>query len=378
MKKRALCSLLLTLAAVPFLPGEEEDPFPFPLAAVIKAFAGDAVYWRPDWPPELPPDAFSLPAGTEGLRSVTLSAAGDPAETALRVLWDGDGGLAEIPYFWRGAFYRAGARTGPLGELRGLVLSGPPAADGAPGLSLELELSEDFDAPHRVVAGDRVFWVLMTVDEVSASETWYDGEGNFAGFVKTLFAGNFGPVVSLDIRGRWAESYDYYSVWAGGISRVESPGGVYTAVYGERGPLYRGYAPAAPDKGVAAGPADEGAAADLDDADEESVAAGPADEGAAAPDEESAAETVIPDESVEETAAAPFPPETGFQWDERGFLVRVTGTSGEDTVEYRYEYETDDRGNWTVRREIEMVRRAGLLVPVFRQELRRGIEYAEE
>jgi hypothetical protein len=78
-------------------------------------------------------------------------------------------------------------------------------------------------------------------------------------------------------------------------------------------------------------------------------------------------------------AAAPFPPETDFQWDERGFLVllRNRDAGGAFAGEFRYEYGTDGRGNWTLRREIEMVRQPGLLVPVFRGELRRRLSRAE-
>jgi hypothetical protein len=154
--------------------------------------------------------------------------------------------------------------------------------------------------------------------------------------------------VSLEIRDRWAESYDYYS--SGALSRVESPGGVYTAVYGEQGPLYRTYTPV-----PAAGP--------------EAVAsgAGPENTPGAAP----ASGPPVP-------AAAPFPPETDFQWDERGLLVslRNRDAGGAFAGEFRYEYGTDDRGNWTLRRETGMVRQSGLLVPVFRGELRRRIVYA--
>ncbi|MDR2103066.1 MAG: hypothetical protein LBP42_03065, partial [Treponema sp.] len=55
-----------------------------------------------------------------------------------------------------------------------------------------------------------------------------------------------------------------------------------------------------------------------------------------------------------------------LQWDERGFLVRISGVSGaedEEPVDFRYEYSLDERGNWTERREIRMLRRFGVFFP---------------
>lgn len=340
-----------------------DDPFPFPLIPLLETVNRGAVFWRPDWPPNLPPDAFSLPANTragtagKGLCSISLS-----LEPELRAAWDTEERLFEFPHFWRGAFYRIKVRYDAGGTFRGLFLAGAVPADGtADGSVLEFELEQPggIAGPFLLRSGDRVFWIVMAGGAEGmdggaggmdgggdmVSETWYDGEGNFFGLVTCRFAGNGGAkgmdggagdhIASLEIRDRWAESYRYYS--GGTVTRVESPAGVYTAVYGEKGPLYREYT-SAPAFASGAG---------------------------------------LEDPPV--SAAASFPPETDFQWDERGFLVllRNRDAGGVFAGEFRYEYGTDNRGNWTVRRETEMVRRPGLLVPVFRGELRRRITYAE-
>ena len=364
-------------------PPASEDPFPFPLIPLMETVDRGIVSWRPDWPPELPPDAFSLAVnvrtvppvvpGREGIRSVSLS-----TEPELRVARDAEGRFREFPHFWKGAFYRTKVRYDAGGKLRGLSLTGLAPEDGmaeGPALDFELELPGGDGAPFMVRSGDRVFWIVVAggVEGMdgggdTVSETWYDGEGNFFGLVTCRFAGNGGAermdggagghIVSLEIRDRWTESYRYYS--GGALTRVESPGGVYTAVYGEKGPLYRKYTPVS-------APAAASAAAETGESSEPAPST-------------PAAERSRHGDGVKDPADYPsFPPETDFQWDERGFLVllRNRDADGAFAGEFRYEYETDDRGNWTLRREIEMVHQSGLLVPVFRGELRRRITRAE-
>jgi hypothetical protein len=401
--------------------GPGGDAFPFPLIPLMETVRRGAVFWCPDWPPELPPDAFSLPANArtaDPAAANTRAGAGDPAAVPagrrgirsislspgpeLRVVWDAEGRLREFPHFWKGTFYRTEVRYDAGGKLRGLSLAGTAPADGTadgPALEFELEPAGGIAAPLMVQSGDRVFWVIvaggagavdgglgstggaaegMNGGGDTASETWYDGEGNFFGLVTYRFAGAGGAggmdagaggrIVSLEIRDRWAESYRYYS--SGAPTRVESSGGVYTAVYGEKGPLYRNYTPV---PAPAAGPgADRSAAAGSGAVPENAPAVVPAPAPEIVPGAAPSSGTPVP-------AAASFPPETYFQWDERGFLVllRNRDADGAFAGEFRYEYGTDDRGNWTVRREIEMVRRPGLLVPVFRGELRRRFVYAE-
>jgi hypothetical protein len=64
-----------------------------------------------------------------------------------------------------------------------------------------------------------------------------------------------------------------------------------------------------------------------------------------------------------------------YQWDEAGFLVRFSGGTGEDPVDYRYEYTLDSRGNWTERRALAMEEAGGVLVPVRIDVIRRTIRY---
>jgi hypothetical protein len=71
-----------------------------------------------------------------------------------------------------------------------------------------------------------------------------------------------------------------------------------------------------------------------------------------------------------------------LQWDEKGFLVRLTGVLTGDTPEpqlldIRYDYILDTRGNWTERREVSFVRRFGRLVPEAETTITRAITYED-
>jgi hypothetical protein len=74
-----------------------------------------------------------------------------------------------------------------------------------------------------------------------------------------------------------------------------------------------------------------------------------------------------------ETAAGRY----NFQWDEAGRLVRLSGNS----LDCRYEYTLDSRGNWTERREIiyesmdSMDGEEKWLIPVGVETIRRLILY---
>jgi hypothetical protein len=62
-----------------------------------------------------------------------------------------------------------------------------------------------------------------------------------------------------------------------------------------------------------------------------------------------------------------------LQWDGEGRLVRMTGTDG--ALDYRYEYDVDERGVWTERREFRMTAEMDALIPVAGDSFRRRIEY---
>jgi hypothetical protein len=76
--------------------------------------------------------------------------------------------------------------------------------------------------------------------------------------------------------------------------------------------------------------------------------------------------------------------ELSFQRDETGLIIRLSGVqktvpedaAGEPPVNYSYEYQFDENGNWTERREIRWLEMKGYLVPAQGTLVTRFIDYA--
>jgi hypothetical protein len=302
---------------------EEAAPPFIPLLPLILAVERGEIPWTPDWPPEIPPDAFAVPAG----RPVSITLSTEGGEYRLRR--NSRGLLEEFPLLLDGAFVQARVRFGPGGEiLMFSIASEPervvefqPVPPGEPSLA-------------RFSVGEETWFVAGQYAGEGYTETWYDGEGGFQGFFQTgLGEGRIisreGISSSGEVRGR------YYYDGFGNVSEIDGEPGVFSALYtGLNRPRYWEFRPAGGD----APGAGEGEAGD--------------------------------------TAPAETARRYVLQWDERGLLVRLSGgAEGEDGEEYRYDYSLDSRGNWTERRERRMIRRFGALAAGPGPVIRRRIEY---
>ncbi|MDR3167378.1 MAG: hypothetical protein LBT93_05495, partial [Treponema sp.] len=204
----------------------------------------------------------------------------------------------------------------------------------------------------RITQGEGVFFgVIQGGDSALAGdgETWYDREGE-ALAVFTYLSGTSGEgpgfryIKNQNDAGETETTY--YHDGFGNISGVDSPLGSFSAGYIREGrPRYG-------ERRVLLQPV-------------------PA-EG----------------EGEEEPVPSEFYQSYTFQWDEGGFLVRITGTPGPgaetgdsgdgDPVDFRYDYTLDERGNWIERREIRMIPRLGMLIPRPGSRVTRTIVYEPE
>ena len=296
------------------------------MVSLLEAAGGADLSWRPHWPPETPPDAFTLPGGVS---SLTLEL--DGGEYRVRAA---DGAPAEFPVYFEGRWRPGTLSPGPGG--------GPGTLRVAAEVPLEIVFLEyDADAGPllaRVTRGDTVYFTVLYRGSGGISETWYDQDGKALAFVDSR-SDPGGPVrrrtfvdLSTGVEEETRRDYD----GAGNITEISSPGGNFSALYDRRGrPRYW-------ERRVPA------------------EAESPGDPAAPGEGEGGTRESYV------------------LQWDQRGFLVRMTGTAGEEPVDYRYEYTLDERGNWTERREIRMIRRFGLLTPVPGPVVKRIIEYGPD
>ena len=317
----------------------EKSFFLFPVHVPLQTLAGGRVEWRPDWPANIPVDAFSIlnDDGERRVSALTLVTALTPegGEISLTARRDGRGILTEFPVFLNGAFYQFNTNLDPAGKVLGFTTGGENP--------VEIELLS-FENPGgepslaRIHQGESWFFASILYQDPLILETWYDVDGNplavfttpASGFlIRSVVASRKPALGMLPRSGRetgWpARSGD--SVQAGlllsenrlyfdsmaNITRIDTDGAVSEAVYsGARLRYWK-----QPDSGRVA-----------------------------------------------------------LQWDETGCLVRMAGTAQDgQPLDYRYEYKFDGQGAWTERLEIRMTAELGALIPVPGDSFRRVIEY---
>jgi hypothetical protein len=344
--------------------------------------------WRPDWPREIPPDAFTA-AGVvtridlvlgdrQGAGEAPWEETGEAGRPRYRLARDLRGRPTDFPLALPGGAVIVQVRAryddqgdGILGfdiDLPAAGNSRPPAAGEAPNVRTEsvigalpaeippaetdpaeafIPLSVRFSAPYlpgrgnppaaepvKVQSGEAVYYVLFDEGGGWIAETWFDPWGNFTAYHKTRIgpddtAGDGPPGEDRTFRvlGLEGEGYnrDQRYESGGNLSECSGEGGYFSALYDARGkPRYW-------------------------------------------------------------TAGREY----GLRWDEEGLLrdmrdlgppaAEAASGDGEPPVpvDFRYEYDLDSRGNWIVRRETALFRRGNLLLPAYSRELVRHINYAE-
>ncbi|MDR1318338.1 MAG: hypothetical protein LBJ90_01825 [Treponema sp.] len=340
---RRFFSGFLFFVSLGFLFGEEDTAPPFPLIPLLETAVSGELRWRPDWPPEIPPDAFSAGGRAERGAPREILLAGGAGTFTLRR--DEAGRLRVFPFFSKGKSLQAEfeyGRSGDIGSVKTLVPGEDPWRFEFPEGFLPYGGGSAVSLPVKASRGGAVFYVFFFEAPGFLSETWYDGDGNFLVYYKAEIYRDSSSwrVRSLEKRDAAGADFEDRSFDSeGNITELSSPEGIFTALYRLKRPLYWTRPPALTD---ASALADAGASAD---------ASAPAD---------------TPADAAEDLAASPEAPVSFIlQWDERGYLtiMKSAETKEGDIAEYRYEYDLDPRGNWTKRQGLSMTSGFGLLIP---------------
>ncbi|MDR1107768.1 MAG: hypothetical protein LBL19_01910 [Spirochaetaceae bacterium] len=307
----------------------------FPVNALLIALGAPELGWRPDWPLSMPPDAFMVEQGRPSSITLTLDS-GD-----VRLTRNRDGLPVDFPFWFQGNFIQSRLDLEESGKTRMLVME----KDLAPWYIELIGGDDPAMGIRRIIRGEDVFFDVIQNNSLTGDiETWYDRDGNPRGVWTYVFdrAADGSPLREITARtggGEIRETYDYDSF--GNLSGITSPRGRFSALYVREGrPRY---------------------------AERWTLQVVPAEEGEG--------------REGEEPVLAEFYQSYRFQWDEGGFLVRVTGTPGpgeEDPVDFRYDYTLDEKGNWIERRETRMIPRFGMLLPGPETRILRTIEYEPE
>jgi hypothetical protein len=327
----------------------------FPVLSLYETALAGEISWRPDWPLSIPPDAFSFsPQGGSAL-TLIMENGGQTAELTVRR--NGGGLLAEFPLFRDGGFFQVQTRFGGTGLIRGFAIAQGTPEPQAVWDILIAEYEDAFPSLIRITQGETVFFSVIEYKAAETLEIWYDQGGNALAVFSYRHeepGGRLRRFTRTDLSSgeEFAEICHYDSM--GNISGITAGDGEYAALYAGKGrPRYwERFIPLSPEAPQSAF---------FPDAAQPAVQPG-----------------VLPDPPGS-PAAMSFE-HFSFQWDEEGLLVRFTGGSrtepgGGDAADIRYEYIRDERGAWTERRGVSMIRRSGFLVSGPVERLLRRIEY---
>jgi hypothetical protein len=304
---------------------------PFPLSLVLEAvYGGAGGRWRPDWPLDIPPDAFTVKGAAS---RISLDLDGVSYDLAR----DAQGRLTDFPLVVPAivgsdegpVLAQAGVRYHAEGGIAGLSVRLPSALTWTaqfplsyiPGHGTPPAKGED---AVKVQCESQLYYVLFSEGAAEIAETWFDPWGEFVAYFTTRVEGTGSPwgipwrVLSQD-GASFRRDYRYES--GGNLSQYAGNGGQFSAFYSaQQRPLYLAQV--------------------------------------------LSSETRI----------------FSFQWDEQGLLTRMRDISPEAPpvpVDFRYEYEFDARGNWVLRRETALFLRDGLLLPASAREVTRKISYTQ-
>ncbi|GHV23682.1 hypothetical protein FACS189494_11800 [Spirochaetia bacterium] len=200
----------------------QEAPF-FSVAELLKCAGVEKIAWRPDWPPEIPVDAFevhlfsglALKSETDG-RGLRLRRNGN------RTFWD------EFPFLLNGDLVQVQS------VISGGVLKGFSLQEG-----IEIELLQ-FDVEGnpvmcRVDNAGTFYFVLFTWQSAEILETWFNEEGTLACIFELTKHRQTKTIGESDA----AEETFFHFDSMNNITKIQTGGEVFTAGYNANGVRYR-------------------------------------------------------------------------------------------------------------------------------------------
>ena len=286
----------------------------FPLALVLEGghHAASIGGWQPNWPFELPPDAFTLLSGE--ISRISIEGEGH----SLTLAFNSCGFIEEFPFMLGGEMTQVSFVYNSAMEIQEVTITFPSDEENP----WRVEVLERMDSLPTLVRAFRVnawYFIFITRGFDEIREAWHDVEGNLIGAYRFPLAviAQDRRIMAIEDFSSPQENAEFHFDSRGLITDIYDTSGFFRALY-FREDLVRFW---------------------------------------------------------ERRPLASDPLGTGnfsFQWDANGLLLRLTGGS---QINFEYEYTFDERGNWIERREIRMIRALGHFVPTPGTVFRRTLEY---
>jgi hypothetical protein len=313
------------------------DSYIFPLALVLEWAEYASGVWKPDWPLEIPPDAFKVQSGEISACEIISD------DFTLDFKIDEAGRAEKFPLMLNGEMAQAAIAYNWFSEIQELTITFP-SGDNPWDLEF-LEYRNSFPylvraycagtegADDDAAGGAEGSWyfIYYSYSRTEILETWYDETGNALGIYGFTLAevGKMPRIRAIKDYSASASTdsdtelfYDSRSL----VTGISGPAGLFNVLY-FREDAQR-YWERRPTEDNAAG--------------DDLITAG----------------------------------NFTLQWDEMGLLRRLSGEDGNgQLLDCRYEYTLDGMGNWIERQETRRIRDLGFLVPAPGTTVRRILEY---
>ena len=164
----------------------------FYLIPVLETAFYKNIFFRPDWPFDIPPDSFMVSANDKRFDSIEIY----NEDISYIVKYDNIGRLIEFPHFFQGKYAVIKveySENGSVTDINILLYEGEsqnikdykitfpvdflPYSDFSPGGSFP---------PVTVTLDDKTFYVFIFETISFLTETWYDNDGNMLVFCKAV------------------------------------------------------------------------------------------------------------------------------------------------------------------------------------------------
>jgi hypothetical protein len=319
------------------------DNIIIPIHILLQNAASGRIMWQPDWPPNIPVDAFNIlnDDRARDISAVTL-VNGDLQLSARR---DEQGLFTEFPVFMNSVFYQIKTRFDSRGRISGFVMEGGSPVEIQ---FLAFENSGGRPSLARIHSGGTWLFASLSDQNGLALETWYDAAG-------TPLA-----VFSAQSENGRIRFYKYAIQNTGGETAAPPPAA------GTRPPAVQ----AANNVKVPTVVMTPGSVVRVKILHYDSMG-----NATQAESEQGVFEAVYNGKNLYYWQN-PASRRVSLQWDGRGLLVRMSGVAENNAaLDYRYEYIIDNQGVWIERREFSMEPMLGVLVPIAGSSFTRKIEY---
>lgn len=229
---------------------ESQDFFLLPILEIVFS---QNVKWRPDWPVDIPPDAFVVSRENREYEVIELSNETD----SFVIRRDRQGRLLEFPFFYDDKYAVVKpdyAASGVLSKMNVTIKNYSSAGESEQSdeMNIDITFPDNFYpyselspggafSPLSVSIDDAPYYIFIFESPVFISETWFDSGGNMFFYCKASVNAYNGTwrIRTMEIQNEGGALFiDYFFDSYGNITEIKSNNGLFMSLCSEYMPVY--------------------------------------------------------------------------------------------------------------------------------------------